>query len=34
VALVDALVARDAEAVEGLMRTHLTHVRSLWAGRD
>ncbi|GAA2058493.1 GntR family transcriptional regulator [Catenulispora yoronensis] len=34
VQLVDALVSRDAAAVEGLMRTHLTHVRSLWAGRD
>ena len=34
VQLVDALVARDAAAVEELMRTHLTHVRSLWAGRD
>ena len=33
VQLVDALVARDAAAVEELMRTHLTHVRSLWAGR-
>ncbi|NUR61678.1 MAG: GntR family transcriptional regulator [Catenulispora sp.] len=32
--LVDALVARDAPTVEQLMRTHLTHVRSLWAGRD
>jgi DNA-binding GntR family transcriptional regulator len=30
--LVDALVAGDAERVERLMRAHLTHVRSIWAG--
>jgi len=34
VQLVDALVARDTEAVEALMRTHLTHVRSIWAGNE
>lgn len=34
VQLVDALVARDARTVEHLMKTHLTHVRSIWAGRE
>jgi DNA-binding GntR family transcriptional regulator len=29
--LLDKLVAGDAEAVERLMRAHLTHVRSIWA---
>ncbi|WP_230422695.1 GntR family transcriptional regulator [Catenulispora pinistramenti] len=34
VQLVNALIARDAPTVEGLMKTHLTHVRSIWAGRE
>jgi DNA-binding GntR family transcriptional regulator len=29
--LLDTLLAGDAEAVEQLMRAHLTHVRSIWA---
>lgn len=34
VQLVNALIARDAATVEALMKTHLTHVRSIWAGRE
>ena len=32
--IVDALRARDTEAVEALMRRHLGHTRGVWAGRD
>jgi DNA-binding FadR family transcriptional regulator len=32
--LVEALVAGDAGRVEHLMRAHLTHVRSIWAGEQ
>ncbi|WP_432067835.1 GntR family transcriptional regulator [Streptomyces sp. C10-9-1] len=32
-ALLDLMIAGDAEGAEGLMRRHLAHVRTLWAAR-
>jgi len=33
-AVLEALLARDADRVEELMRVHIEHTRGIWAGRD